>query len=878
MPPGRKLVVVDGYSLLFRAFFGTRYLSTSDGKPTNALFGFVGMLFNLIEAERPDAVVVALDAPGNTFRHDDFEAYKGTRRETPDELQVQLVASRDLIAALGVPTIELSGFEADDVIGTISRQAEANDYHTFIVTGDLDALQLVDPCITVVTTRQGVTDVVRYTPEAVEERYGFGPALIPDYKALVGDTSDNIPGVPGVGEKTATKLLQQFGPVENLIARIDEVEEKFRKKLLPALDQIPKSKWLATIVRDCELNYDFAPYRLTPAQFETARTALEALEFRNHLRRLPMILGPYVSGSEASAAMVEVTDERLQPTLGADLANLDEFRAFCGDRQFGFRLESATLQRSMFDDEETLVGHVAVGLEVRRVTGELAWTIFREHGARAIVHDGKPLLKRAGLPGSVGFDTALAGYVLQSGRSNYTLRDLAQAYLEVLPPETPEQLAAALALLEPVMRAKIEAEGQGRVLDEIELPLMPVLAEMEQEGIAVSEPFLREFSKSLEVEIDKTQRLIFELAGQEFLIASPKQLGEVLFERLGLPGAKKTKTGYATGAEVLGEMLEAHPIVPEVLTWRELTKLKSTYADALPKMIGPDGRIHTTFNQTVAATGRLSSNDPNLQNIPIRTELGRQIRRAFVARPGHALLSFDYSQIELRLLAHMCRDESLMRAFRDGEDVHRATAALMFGVPLGEVTKEMRGKAKLLNFAVLYGVTDYGLSAQLGVGFSQSDAKALILQYNERFPAVKAFTDSVVVEARSKGYTSTLCGRRRWFPEIHSGNRMERLYAERQAMNAPIQGSAADMIKIAMVRLADALRDTPVRMLLQVHDELLFEAPEGDLSHVSLIRSVMEEALPLDVPVVVDGKCGPNWNEMTPLTSLPGATDPMRSA
>jgi DNA polymerase-1 len=502
---------------------------------------------------------------------------------------------------------------------------------------------------------------------------------------------------------------------------------------------------------------------------------------------------------------------------------------------------------------------------VRRTTAENVTRLVAEAPSQAVLHDAKPVYRRLG--GNLApprFDSMLAGYVLQSGRSSYALRDLVQGYLDVAMPQTTEEMAVALGLLEAPMRDRLEKESQTRVLDEIELPLIPVLAEMENYGIMVSREFLQEFSKSLEIEIVKLASSVYEQAGGQFNIGSPKQLGEVLFEKMQIPGPKKTKTGYATGAEVLQTLAPSYPIVTDVLSWRELTKLKSTYSDALPRMIGSDGRIHTSFNQTVAATGRLSSNDPNLQNIPIRTELGRQIRKAFVAAHGFQLASFDYSQIELRLLAHLCKDDALVDAFQNHVDVHSVTASLTFGVPQDAVTKEQRRVAKMLNYAVLYGVSDFGLANQLGGGFSVGEAKALITQYFERFPKVKAFTEGVVAEARTKGFTVTLCGRRRYFPDIHSQNRNERMGVERQAVNAPIQGAAADMIKLAMIRVRKTLGASATRMLLQVHDELVFEHKPAESELMEPIRTEMEQALPLDVPVEVDAKLGADWSDMTP--------------
>ncbi|HZH97329.1 MAG TPA: DNA polymerase, partial [Fimbriimonadaceae bacterium] len=548
-----------------------------------------------------------------------------------------------------------------------------------------------------------------------------------------------------------------------------------------------------------------------------------------------------------------------------EAGSYDSLRDWVGDQPFSLFFETVGPQAGMFDEPQKRA-FVAVEREVRSTSEDDALRLFQTTPGQAILHDAKPLFKRVpACLDCIRFDSMLAGYVLQSGRSAYALRDLVQGYLEVTPPATGAEMAAAVWMLEPVMRDRLEKEGQTRVLDEIELPLVPVLAEMERNGVAVSRDFLGEFSKSLEGEIERLAHSVFEQAGQEFNIGSPKQLGEVLFEKLQIPGPKKTKTGYATGAEVLQLLSPTHQICGDVLSWRELTKLKSTYADALPRMIGPDGRIHTTYNQTGAATGRLSSNEPNLQNIPIRTELGRKIRRAFVAEDGYRLASFDYSQIELRVLAHLVKDEALIDAFANHEDVHTVTAALMYGVPNSEVTKEQRRYSKMLNYAVSYGVTDFGLANQLGGGFSVSEARALIEQYFSRFPRIKEYMDGVVAEARSKGFTTTLYGRRRHFPDIHNANRNERMGAERQAMNAPIQGTAADMMKLAMLRVRGLLGSSETRMLLSVHDEILLELRDGDYALIEPIRESMAHALELDVPIDVDAKIGVNWDEMTPV-------------
>lgn len=867
MPP-KRLLLIDGYSLLFRSFYATRYMSTSDGRPTNALYGFTSMVFSLIGQFQPDCIVVALDAHAKTFRHEEFEAYKGTRKETPPELVEQLLGSRELIEALGIPMIEMPGFEADDVVGTLSKQAEENGYHTVIITGDLDALQLVDHCVTVVTPKQGVSEVSTYDPDAVKARYGFDPEYIPDYKALVGDTSDNIPGVPGIGDKSASKLIQEYGTVENIMAKIGEVEEKFRKKLEPALEQIPKSKWLATIVRQVPLEFNFNPFRIDETHLERAEKLLVQLEFKSHAKRFPVLFARYQEGGAGGIgnAPTEIVAEAIEPDLKGEIRSVAEWQKISFGRKYGIFFAASTAQSSMFDtDESSGRAYLAIGKEVWQAPAALGKEIFLDNPASAIGHDVKSLYKKAELNLTApGMDTMIAAYVLQSGRSNYTVGDIIQGYLDTAHPGTAEQIAVGLSMVYPVMTDRVKAEDQTRILNDIELPLIPILAEMEGHGIRLSTEFLVDMSHSLEEQIGLSKAKIFELAGQEFLIASPKQLGEVLFEKMEIPGGKKTKTGWATGAEILQEI--EHPIAAEVQHFRELSKLKSTYSDSLPRMVAEDGRIHTSFNQTVAATGRLSSNEPNLQNIPIRTELGRQIRKAFIAGEGYSLASLDYSQIELRLLAHLCEDENLVKAFNDRVDVHTVTAALMFNLEQSEVSKEQRRLAKMLNYAVLYGVTDFGLAQQLGAGFDTKAAKALIEQYFERFPTVKKFTESVVETARSKSFTTTLMGRRRYFPDIHNSNRAVRQYAERQAMNAPIQGAASDLVKMAMIDVRKKLGSAQTRMLLQVHDELVFELRDGEDSLLSPVKHLMEEAMPISVPIEVDAKVGENWSEMKPIS------------
>lgn len=860
----KRLVVIDGYSLLYRAFFATRFLSTSGGHPTNAIFGFVSMLYILIEKAKPNAIVVALDAPGGTFRHEEYAEYKGTRRETADELKVQLKDFREFIAALGIPSVEVKGFEADDVVGTISKQAEANGYDTTIVTGDLDSLQLVDDCVSVLTMKTGVTDTVTYNPEGVFARFGFEPKFLPDFKALKGDTSDNIPGVPGIGDKGASDLIGKFGTIENLLEKFDEVEPKYQKKIAGNERQMLQSKHLATIVCDVPLEYDFKPFQLDENQLAHAIAMMESFEFRQHARRAPQIFAPFIEGAVVAEDLpiAESSEEKIATESGS-LPNFESLTAWVGDRHFALYFSAPQVRKDLFDEEVEAFAYVAIGSDVREVKESDALRLVNEQTSKAILHDSKPVFKRLTQHlDPPRFDTMLAAYILRSERSNYPLRDLVQAYLDFAPPETPQEMAAALYLLEAVLRERLEKEGQDKVVFDVELPLVPILADMENLGIAASRDGLREFSQSLEQEIASTQQNVYDLCGEEFNIGSPKQLGFILFEKMQIPGGQKTKTGWATGAEVLGELAASYEVCGAVLRYRELTKLKSTYADALQGLIRADGRIHTTYVQTVAATGRLSSNDPNLQNIPIRTELGRGIRKAFHAPDGYFLASLDYSQIELRILAHMCEEPALVRAFKEREDVHTVTAGQIFQLGETPPSKEQRRLAKMLNYAVLYGVTEYGLAQQLGVGFGYEQARELIKAYNERFPTVKAFTDSIIQEAKSKGFTTTMAGRRRYFPDIHAPKIMDRKAAERQAINAPLQGTAADMMKLAMIRAQEIVDECNARMLLTVHDELLFEIPLGEENLVEPLRVAMENALPLSVPVEVDAKIGPNWDQM----------------
>lgn len=842
-------VIIDGYSLLFRAFFATQYFATSDGRPTNALYGFTNMLFSLMEKDQPYGIAVVFDAPGKTFRHADYPEYKAHRRDTEDALKQQLPVARELVAALGIPQIEITGYEADDLAGTLARMAVQKGLHAMVVTGDRDQLQLVDENTTVRMTKRGLSDVEDYTPESFPRHFSFPPALIPDYKALRGDPSDNIPGVAGVGEKTANALLAEFGPVESILEHLDDLAPKVREKIAADPGVLALGKHLTTLICNAPIEMELEPYRPTAETLEATRKLFTNLEFRSLLQRIDAVLPLFMEG--AVAPVMEVKEA---PTVKTTLATSPEqvYARFSG-------LEEIALASG--EEGIALSSGGEAFLVPSDMRGALDWLV----DTKLIVHDGRAEwagLREMGVPRvQFAFDTQLAAYVLAPGRGKYMLEDSCREFLEHEIGADAGSRAAAIHAVRPHMRNRMQAEDTLHVYEQIDLPLLPVLIDIERSGILVDTNCLKQFSDDVTKEIDALQRSIWDLAGEQFTIGSPKQLGVVLFEKLCLPSGKKTKTGFSTDVDVLTTLAAEHEICAKVLQWREYSKLKSTYADALPLMVRDDGRIHTTFYQTIAATGRLSSGDPNLQNIPVRSDLGREIRRAFIAPPGKTLLSLDYSQIELRLLAHMSRDPVLVEAFDRGDDIHAATASEIFGVGLDQVTSEHRRQAKMVNYAVLYGMSDFGLGRALGLGVSE--AHGIIERYFTEFPSVKQFTESIVEEARIKGFTATLSGRRRYFPDIHSGNRQVRMAAERQAINAPIQGSAADVIKLAMIKIANSPESKVATMLLQVHDELVFEVDEDKTEVAKDLAVMMADSLDLSVPLEVDIKIGPNWRDMT---------------
>lgn len=900
-----KLVAIDGNSLLYRAFFAMRHLSTTEGQPTNAVFGFTMMLLRLLQEEKPDSIVVAFDAPAKTFRHDAYDGYKAQRKPAPDELKAQGPLARQMVEMFNIPIIEIPGFEADDVVGTVAKWACNSDYDTLIVTGDLDALQLVNGCVKVMTTVKGVTDTVIYDEQAVIDRFGFPPTLMADYKALKGDPSDNIPGVPGVGEKTATQLIKQFGPIESLYSRLDEVENvKLREKLENARELAVMSKHLATIVTDVPTHVTVDDLKRIEPDYDELREFFKKLEFRTLLRRLP------------ASESVEEEPVAALPTIYMGVCRIIESQQALDElidylRSAGsFALRTHTTPGKPTDSEllgisfstgpgETAYVRLSRGVAATNEIGSLfdmdddtpffvdvlaIREVLESSDLQKYGHDLKTDIEALRLRGvqlsGLNFDTMVGAYVLNSTRSGYALADVAFEQLGMELPQvdlkaknkdgqpTPDLVICgeteAIWRLVPVLTEKLERDSLLKLAKRLEMPLVPVIADIEYNGIAVDTEYLGKLSFHLNDLIRSLEHEIYELAGHEFNIASPKQLQTVLFEERQIPSGKKTKTGYSTDAETLESLALIHPIVAKILRWRELSKLKSTYADALPKLINPrTGRIHTSLNQAVTTTGRLSSSEPNLQNIPVRTEIGREIRNAFIATGDNLLVSADYSQIELRILAHVTRDEEMVRAFESNEDIHTHTASTIFNVPEGEVVSDMRRIAKTVNFAVIYGMSDFGLAKELGI--SPREAHVFIDRYFQNFPGVRVYTEQTLEQARDLGYVTTPLGRRRYISEIHSGNRNIRMVAERAAVNMPVQGAAADIIKLAMIDVHKALVDRKLktRMVLQVHDELVFEVPPDELSEVAgLVKELMETAYPLSVPLVADVKVGKNWAEM----------------
>jgi DNA polymerase-1 len=965
-----RLMLLDGNGLIYRGYFALPPLTTSKGELVNAVFGFCSIVLRGIQDLQPDYVAVAFDLPGPTFRHEQYAEYKATRQRMPDDLRDQFPKVREVVAALRIPVYELAGYEADDVIGTITVDTERRGLDTTIVTGDLDMLQLVTDHTRLMTTRSGVENTILYDPARIDERFGLVAGQMIDYKALKGDPTDNIPGVPGVGEKTAAKLIREYGTLDAIYERIDEVKpDKLRDKLVEHRESVFMGRGLTTIVRDLPVTLDLDAARLADYDRETVIRLFREFEFRSLIERLPAMSGE--SAAETVQALREVAGDGsvpaarvagqarpngwgpgkppapraapggLQLSLDFDAVSLstaatatpagdvpgvpgqpgpseterpatpegDLPTALAATIEDPGRIELARADR-IASLEPWLRARPAVGVALLaddprpRRGSHLAYAVAGEDGRvvaaegaddaaalRRLVetvgvpivgHEVKPILvaRIADDPGAVdltvAFDTQVAAYVLNASLRSQTIADILAEQLDLILPPVAEltgptrvglEALAALAVHEP-LRRRLDEEELARLYVEMELPLIPVLARMEATGVALDQERLGLLATEFGTEIARLEAEIYADVGHEFNLGSPKQLEQVLFYELDLPKGKRTKTGYSTDASVLEDLRAAHPMVDKLLEWRTYTKLRSTYVEALPALLADDGRLHTTFHQAVAATGRLSSSDPNLQNIPIRTPLGRRIRRAFVAgAPDLTLVAADYSQIELRILAHVSGDEHLKDAFARRADLHRETAARVLHKDPDEVTVGERSMAKMVNFGIAYGLSDFGLSTRANI--PRAEAQEFINTYFATYSGISYYMMEIKEQARTRGYVTTLLGRKRQIPELAARNPTLRAAGERMAINMPIQGTAADIVKIAMNRLSDRLAagGFRARMLLQVHDELLLEVPRDELDRlVPVLRETMETALPLDVPLTVDIKVGDDWDSMTPLT------------
>jgi DNA polymerase-1 len=971
--PDHTLVLIDGNAMVHRAFHALpEDLTTKAGEVVNATLGFTSMLLKILIEQQPHYIAVAFDRPTPTFRHVEFQPYKAQRPAMPDHLRPQFRRIREVVIAFNIPIYEADGYEADDVLGTLARQATEQQLQTLIVTGDMDTMQLVGPHVHVLAARKGISDISYYDEAAVMERYGVTPARIPDWKALTGDTSDNIPGVPGIGAKTATKLLQTYDTLEGVLAHAAELPPRQRQALTENADQARKSKWLATIVTDAPVTLDLAAARTHDFDRAQVRELFRELEFHSQIDRLAHVPGSKdgntkatkgneeheiheydavdqpISGEQVSAVTVVaavdeepaeetqlalfdleplppedelpapatlagapdtqttlVTDETALAVLARSLARAESF-AFdvetdATDPMLA-RLAGISLTLGQGEAYYIPVGHMATlageppgrQLDLATVQRYLA-PIFADPALKKIAHNGKYdmlVLGRHGMPVTgLTFDTMVAAYLTDPGRRGLGLKEQAfeilgivmtpitaligtgskQITMAQVPPHAAANYAGADAdmtwrLVEPLTR-KLHELNLWKLFTEIEMPLVPVLMRMEEAGILVNPAVLHEMAGELAEQIAALELAIYDAVGHQFNINSTKQLGEVLFGELRLPTGRKTKTGYSVDAEVLENLRGAHPALDNLLEYRTLLKLKSTYVDGLLELINPhDHRIHTSFNQTVASSGRLSSSNPNLQNIPIRTEVGRRIRRAFVAAPGRLLLAADYAQVELRILAHITREPALLAAFDADEDIHRVTASRLYNVSPAEVTKDQRRMAKTVTYAIIYGQSPFGLARTAGM--SQEEARHFIQAFEASFPRVKDYVRATLHKVRTEGYVQTLLGRKRFLPNLLNLPLAQRQAAEREAINMPIQGTNADIIKLAMIALDAALDDLHLgtRMILQVHDELVFEVPDNELDlAASLVRTHMEQAYPLSVPLKVEVKVGRDWYSTEPL-------------
>ena len=866
-----KIVLIDGHSILNRAFYGLPDLTNAEGLHTNAIYGFLTIMFKLLEEEKPEYLTVAFDVHAPTFRHKMYAEYKGTRKPMADELRQQVPVIKEVLHAMGVKTIECAGLEADDLIGTLSSRCENEGMEVTVISGDRDLLQLATEHvkIRIPKTKQGKTEIEDYYAKDVEERYQVTPKEFIDLKALMGDTADNIPGVPSIGEKTATKIITQYHSIEEAHEHVDELKPpRASKALSEHWDLAVLSKELATINVKADFPYELSEAKLGNLYTEEAYIFFQKLEFKNLLSRFDVSApankvedGFKIITSKSEAEKVFVQAEEAS-TIGAVIfKDLDNVLPLFAD-QAG--LGGIGL---CFSKEESYCIKVE-----KDITGE--WLLKKladvaEKAETFAMFHLKESMEQVTIRNQANcFDVSVAAYLLNPLKNNYTWEDVAREHLGLMIDEKIDQDMKACyesyvnyASVE-VLRQKLRDTKMDTLFRDIEMPLVFTLFDMEQNGIRVEADALKQYGDQLASKIAELEKEIYEEAGETFNINSPKQLGVVLFENMKLPGGRKTKTGYSTAADVLEKLAPEHPVVAKILEYRQYTKLKSTYADGLANYIQDDGRIHGKFNQTITATGRISSTEPNLQNIPVRMELGRLIRKVFIPEEGYRFVDADYSQIELRVLAHCSGDEHLIQAYKEQSDIHRITASQVFHIPFDEVTPQQRRNAKAVNFGIVYGISSFGLSQDLSI--TRKEAAKYIDDYFATYPGIKTFLDHAVTHAKEEGYAVTLFGRRRPVPELSSSNFMQRSFGERVAMNSPIQGAAADIIKIAMIRVNQRLKDQKMksRLVLQVHDELLIEAYEPELDEVqNILKEEMEHAAELKVPLEIDMHTGDNWYE-----------------
>ncbi|MDI3533887.1 MAG: polymerase [Thermosediminibacterales bacterium] len=887
---GERLILIDGNSLIHRAFHALPPLRNSKGMPTNAVYGFTNMLLKLLDEQKPDYIAVAFDKKGPTFRHEEFDGYKAHRQQTPDELASQFVLVKRVLEAFNIEIFEIEGFEADDVLGTIAKKGEEQGFEVVIVTGDKDALQLISPNINVLLTRKGISEMELFDEKKVLTHYQVTPKQMVDVKGLMGDPSDNIPGVPKVGQKTAIKLIKEFSSIENLMENIDKISgQVLKNNLLVYKDQAFLSKKLATIILDVPIEVDFEKLKTADINQNSVLELFADLEFHSLVKRLKTdTLKKH--DDNPNFIMISRTDSTNETSIKELIEKIKKCKRIV--------LE---VEGNLLNPMKTDIIGLAFGLE----NGETFYVpiksleqikvfkgVLEDDTIKKIGHDLKYsyiTLKRNGVElKGIEFDTMIASYLLDPSRSHHQLEDIALEKLNIklmsreeflgkgknavdIKQKTLEELknytcsrVNTIAKLYSVLLNLLNNNDLIKLFTEIEIPLIEPLASMELNGFNIDVDELKRLSKMFGEKLENLTEQIYRLADAEFNINSTKQLGEILFEKLGLPAIKKTKTGYSTSASVLEELRGHHDIIDKILEYRTLMKLKSTYVDGLMAVINPEtGKVHSSFNQTITSTGRISSTEPNLQNIPTRLEIGRKIRKVFIPENSNLLVSGDYSQIELRVLAHISGDQNLINAFEKDQDIHTITASEVFNVPVEQVTSTMRNRAKAVNFGIVYGISDFGLARDLNI--SRKEAAEYIESYFKKYPGVRDYLREVVASAKRNGYVKTILNRRRYLPELYSSNFNLRSFAERTAMNTPIQGSAADIIKIAMIKIYTELKQKgyKTKLLLQIHDELVFDVPKQELEEVSrLIKTNMEGAVTLAVPLKVDMKIGSNWMEM----------------